>query len=72
MIRPMTISEKILAEHAGQHEVEPGQLINAKVDLVLGNDITAPIAIEELRKIGASQVFDPAKIVLIPDHFVPN
>jgi len=72
MIRPMTITEKILAEHAGQHEVEPDQLINAKVDLVLGNDITAPIAIEELRKIGATQVFDPAKIVLIPDHFVPN
>jgi 3-isopropylmalate/(R)-2-methylmalate dehydratase large subunit len=68
----MTITEKILAEHAGQHEVEPGQLINAKVDLVLGNDITAPIAIEEWRKIGATQVFDPAKIVLIPDHFVPN
>ena len=72
MIRPMTITEQILAEHAGQHEVEPGQLINAKVDLVLGNDITAPIAIEEWRKIGATQVFDPAKIVLIPDHFVPN
>jgi len=72
MIRPMTITEQILAEHAGQHEVEPGQLINAKVDLVLGNDITAPIAIEEFRKIGATQVFDPAKIVLIPDHFVPN
>jgi 3-isopropylmalate/(R)-2-methylmalate dehydratase large subunit len=68
----MTITEQILAEHAGQHEVEPGQLINAKVDLVLANDITAPIAIEELRKIGATQVFDPAKIVLIPDHFVPN
>jgi 3-isopropylmalate/(R)-2-methylmalate dehydratase large subunit len=68
----MTMTEQILAEHAGQHEVEPGQLINAKVDLVLGNDITAPIAIEELRKIGATQVFDPAKIVLIPDHFVPN
>jgi 3-isopropylmalate/(R)-2-methylmalate dehydratase large subunit len=68
----MTITEQILAEHAGQHEVEPGQLINAKVNLVLANDITAPIAIEELRKIGATQVFDPAKIVLIPDHFVPN
>lgn len=72
MIRSMTITEQILAEHAGQHEVEPGQLINAKVDLVLGNDITAPMAIEELRKIGATQVFDPAKVVLIPDHFVPN
>ncbi len=72
MIRPMTISEKILAEHAGLREVEPGQLINARVDLVLGNDITAPIAIEEMRRIGATKVFDPAKIVMVPDHFVPN
>ena len=72
MIRPMTITEQILAEHAGQREVEPGQLINAKVDLVLANDITAPIAIEEFRKVGGTQVFDPAKIVLVPDHFVPN
>lgn len=72
MIRPMTISEKILAEHAGFREVEPGQLINARVDLVLGNDITAPIAIEEFHRIGATKVFDPAKVVLIPDHFVPN
>ncbi|NWF54089.1 MAG: 3-isopropylmalate dehydratase large subunit [Syntrophaceae bacterium] len=68
----MTLTEQILAQHAGVHEVEPGQLINAKVDLVLGNDITAPIAIDEFRKIGATKVFDPAKIVLIPDHFVPN
>ena len=72
MIRPMTISEKILAEHAGFREVEPGQLINARVDLVLGNDITAPIAIEEFRRIGATKVFDPGKVVLVPDHFVPN
>ena len=72
MIRPMTISEKILAEHAGLREVEPGQLINARVDLVLGNDITAPIAIEEMRRVGATKVFDPAKIVMVPDHFVPN
>ncbi|MDH4264009.1 MAG: 3-isopropylmalate dehydratase large subunit [Deltaproteobacteria bacterium] len=72
MIRPMTISEKILAEHAGLREVEPGQLINARVDLVLGNDITAPIGIEEFRRTGATKVFDPDKIVLIPDHFVPN
>ncbi len=72
MIRPMTITEKILAEHAGVRDVEPGQLINARVDLILGNDITAPIAIEEFRKVGATQVFDPAKVVLIPDHFVPN
>jgi len=68
----MTISEKILAEHAGLREVEPGQLINARVDLVLGNDITAPIGIEEFRRTGATKVFDPDKIVLIPDHFVPN
>ncbi len=72
MIRPMTISEKILAEHAGLHEVEPGQLINARVDLVLGNDITAPLAIEEFRRIGATKVFDPGKVVLVPDHFAPN
>ena len=72
MIRPMTISEKILAEHAGLKEVEPGQLINSHVDLVLGNDITAPIAIEEMRRIGATKVFDPDKIVMVPDHFVPN
>lgn len=72
MNRPMTISEKILAEHAGLREVEPGQLINARIDLAMANDITAPIAIEEFRKIGASKVFDPARVVLIPDHFVPN
>ena len=72
MIRPMTISEKILAEHAGLREVEPGQLINARVDLVLSNDITAPIAIEEMRRIGATKLFDPSKVVMIPDHFAPN
>jgi 3-isopropylmalate/(R)-2-methylmalate dehydratase large subunit len=68
----MTISEKILAEHAGLRDVEPGLLINARVDLVLGNDITAPIGIEEFRRAGAKKVFDPAKVVLVPDHFVPN
>jgi 3-isopropylmalate/(R)-2-methylmalate dehydratase large subunit len=72
MIRPMTITEKILAEHAGLREAEPGQLINAKVDLILANDITAPMAIEEFQRVGATKVFDPAKIALIPDHFVPN
>jgi 3-isopropylmalate/(R)-2-methylmalate dehydratase large subunit len=72
MIRPMTLSEKILAEHAGLREVEPSQLINARVDLVLGNDITAPIAIEEMERIGATRVFDRDKIVMVPDHFVPN
>ncbi len=72
MIRPMTISEKILAEHAGLQEVEPGQLINARVDLVLGNDITAPLPSKRFARIGATKVFDPAKIVMVPDHFVPN
>jgi 3-isopropylmalate/(R)-2-methylmalate dehydratase large subunit len=68
----MTVSEKILAEHASLRDVEPGQLINARIDLVLGNDITAPIAIEEFRRAGATRVFDSAKVVLVPDHFVPN
>jgi len=52
--------------------VSPGELINAKVDLILANDITAPIAIREFRKIGVSRVFDPKKVVMVPDHFVPN
>lgn len=68
----MTISEKILAAHAGKERVEPGELIEAKVDLVLGNDITAPIAIKEFEDLGVSKVFDNEKIALIPDHFTPN
>ncbi len=68
----MTITEKILAAHAGLDEVEPGQLINAKVDIALGNDITAPIAIKEFREAGARKVFDREKIALVPDHFAPN
>ena len=68
----MTITEKILAAHAGLEAVEPGQLINANLDLVLGNDITAPVAIEEFRKLGDVKVFDCEKVVLVPDHFVPN
>lgn len=67
-----TITQKILAAHAGKKAVEPGELINAKVDLVLGNDITAPIAIQEFEKIGAEDVFDPEKIALVPDHSTPN
>ena len=69
---PMTITEKILAEHAGLKEVKPGQLINAKVDVALGNDITAPIAIEQFGRAGAKRVFDKEKVVLVPDHFAPN
>jgi len=66
-----TISQKILAKHAGLKYVEPGQLINCKVDLVLGNDITAPTAINEFEKIGVNKVFDKKKIFLVPDHFTP-
>lgn len=67
----MTITEKILAAHAGKDEVKPGELINAKLDMVLANDITGPLAIKEFEKIGRKTVFDKNKIVLIPDHFAP-
>ncbi|MBI5700687.1 3-isopropylmalate dehydratase large subunit [Candidatus Saganbacteria bacterium] len=66
-----TITQKILAKHAGLKTVGPGQLINCKVDLVLGNDITAPPAINEFEKIGVTKVFDKKKIYLVPDHFAP-
>ena len=68
----MTITEKILASHAGKERVEPGELIKARLDMVLGNDITAPVAIKEFAKIGVSKVFDPTRIALVPDHFTPN
>jgi len=68
----MTIAEKILAAHAGLDEVSPGGLVDVEVDLVLANDITAPIAIKELEKVGLNQVFDPERVVLVPDHFAPN
>lgn len=68
----MTITEKILAKHAGVKEVRPGELINAKVDIALGNDITAPIAISEFKRIGAKKVFNKNKVVLVADHFTPN
>ncbi len=68
----MTITEKILVEHAGLKKVQTGQLIEAKVDIVLANDITAPIAIEQFRKSGTEKVFDKDKIVLVSDHFAPN
>ncbi|MBR5163830.1 MAG: 3-isopropylmalate dehydratase large subunit [Schwartzia sp.] len=67
----MNMSEKILARHAGLDSVEAGQLITCKLDMVLANDITAPPAIKEFEKIGGN-VFDPAKIALVPDHFTPN
>src|SRR3990170_1260271 len=68
----MTITGRIFAAHAGKKKVEPGELINAKVDLILANDITAPIAIQEFKKIGAKDVFDRDRIAFIPDHFAPQ
>jgi 3-isopropylmalate/(R)-2-methylmalate dehydratase large subunit len=68
----LNIAEKILAAHAGKKEVAPGEFINARVDMVLSNDITAPIAIREFRRLGVAKVFDPSKIVMVADHFVPN
>ncbi|HSR11460.1 MAG TPA: 3-isopropylmalate dehydratase large subunit, partial [Thermodesulfobacteriota bacterium] len=68
---PMTITEKILARHAGRDEVAPGELILAKADIGMANDITGPIAIREFEASGAARVFDPEKIVLVMDHFVP-
>ncbi|QTA79926.1 3-isopropylmalate dehydratase, large subunit [Desulfonema limicola] len=68
----MTITEKILAAHSGKDHVEPGDLINARLDIALGNDITAPIAIKQFRESGAKKVFDKSRVVLVPDHFVPN
>ncbi|HHX87214.1 MAG TPA: 3-isopropylmalate dehydratase large subunit [Firmicutes bacterium] len=67
-----TMVEKILARGAGREEVHPGELINAKIDLALGNDITAPVAIAEFNRLGVRKVFDPEKIALVPDHFTPN
>ena len=71
MARPMTMAEKILASHAGLDEVVPGQLVECDLDLVLSNDITAPIAIGVCKQI-TDKVFDPTKICLVPDHYTPN
>ncbi len=68
----MTMTQKILAAHAGLDHVEPGQLIRVKLNLVLGNDITSPVAINEFKKAGFTEVFDKDKIALVMDHFVPN
>lgn len=68
----MTMTQKILAAHAGLPEVKAGQLIEAKLDMVLGNDITSPVAINEFEKCGACHVFDNQRIALVLDHFVPN
>ena len=68
----MTLVDKILAAHSGKKVISPGELINVRVDLILANDITAPLAIKEFRRIGINRVFDPHKVVMVPDHFVPN
>ena len=68
----MTMTQKILADHAGLAEVKPGQLIEARLDMVLGNDITSPVAINEFEKAGFEEVFDKSKISLVMDHFTPN
>ena len=68
----MTMTQKILADHAGLERVQAGELIEVGLDMVLGNDVTAPVAIKELSKFKDSKVFDKDKIALVPDHFTPN
>lgn len=68
----MTLTQKILAAHAGLESVTAGQLINAKLDIVLGNDITTPVAVNEFRKAGFDKVFDKDRVAIVLDHFVPN
>ena len=71
-IKPMTITEKIFALHSNKPYVQAGDLIEAKIDIALANDITGPIAIEEFEKTETKEVFDKSKVVLVPDHFTPN
>jgi 3-isopropylmalate/(R)-2-methylmalate dehydratase large subunit len=68
----MTMTEKILAAHAGKDHVSPGELVNATLDVIMGHDLSAPPAIQEIEAIGAKKICDRDKIVLIPDHFTPN
>ena len=68
----MALANKILAAHTDKEMISPGEFINVRVDLILANDITAPIAIREFQKIGVGKVFNPKKIVMVPDHFTPN
>jgi 3-isopropylmalate/(R)-2-methylmalate dehydratase large subunit len=70
--KPQTMAQKILAYHCGQEYAEEGEIVNADVDLVLGNDITMPLAISEFKKTGVKKVFDVNKIAIVPDHFTPN
>ena len=68
----MTLAEKILAAHSGKDKISPGEFINVRVDLVLSNDITAPLAIKEFHRLGVNKVYDPKRVVMVPDHFCPN
>ncbi len=68
----MTLTERIIARHAGLKQVSPGDIVEVRVDAVLANDITAPGAIQEFKKIGVEKVFDPERVYLVPDHFTPN
>ncbi len=68
----MTMVEKIIAAHADRQEVTTGEIVEARVDMVLGNDVTSPVAIDEFNKIGINEVFDKERIILVPDHFTPN
>jgi 3-isopropylmalate/(R)-2-methylmalate dehydratase large subunit len=68
----MTMAEKIISAHAGTEEVHPGQFVEVAADIVLSNDITAPIAIREFEKLGVDHVFDRERVIMVPDHFTPN
>ncbi|MFQ5996832.1 MAG: aconitase family protein, partial [Dehalococcoidales bacterium] len=68
----MTLAEKILAAHAGKKKVSPGEFVNVRLDMVMANDITAPISIKEFHRIGVNKVFDPRKVVMVPSHLTPN
>ncbi|MBQ8172723.1 MAG: 3-isopropylmalate dehydratase large subunit, partial [Mailhella sp.] len=72
MLMGMTVTQKILAAHAGLESVSAGQLIEARLDIVMGNDITIALAVPEFRKSGAEKVFDKEKVVVVLDHFAPN
>src|SRR6266545_3178228 len=71
-VMAMTITEKILAAHAGKKEVQPGELVDCALDMVMANDITAPIAIKEFEKVGATEMFDPERVTFVLSHFVPT
>src|SRR3954466_873742 len=66
-----TLSEKILLAHAAVDHVEPGQILMVRCDLVMANDVSGPVAFRALEKMGATEVFDPAKVVMVADHFMP-